>query len=134
MKLALVDSLHPAPWFVTLLVIALAVLAAGPVARADTVYTYTGNPFEIFGGGDSCPTICSITVSFTVPAPLISMSYGTFTPEAFTITDGNTTITNATYDPVNAFFDIATDVTGTPTYWQFQAYNANDSITLFTLN
>ena len=30
-------------------------------ARADVIYTYTGNPFSIFSGGYSCPPACNIS-------------------------------------------------------------------------
>jgi len=47
--------------------------------------------------------------------------------------DGNTTSTNATYYPLNAFSTLRT-WTGNAHYWQIAAYNANDSHNPFYVN
>lgn len=86
--------------------------AAGlaPFARADTTYTYTGNPFTAFFALDTtapaCPPTCMITGSFTVAQPLAAnLSSYSFTPEAFSFTDGNIPITNLTSGLTQTLFD-----------------------------
>ena len=99
-------------------------------ARADTTYTYTGNTFTASFGGEPS-SVTSISLSFTVSGgPLISMSYGSVTPEYFTITDGNVAdmITNTSYDPTTSSLYIATDASGTPTSWWITIYSSNDKV------
>ena len=63
--------------------------------RADTTYYYTGNSFNQFDGGTSCPSTCGISGSFTVGNPLAPNFSGYFVPTAFSFTDGTVTITPA---------------------------------------
>jgi hypothetical protein len=59
----------------------LAVVALGPCALsagADTTYTYTGNPFNVFPpswSGEACPPVCGVSGSFTLAAPLPANLY-----------------------------------------------------------
>ena len=116
-----------------LLVFLMGICLFVATARADstaTTYTYTGNPFTTSFGGEP-PSVTNISISFTVSGgPLISMSFGSITPEYFTITDGNVAdmITNTNYDPTTSFLDIATDATGTPTSWWITIYSSNDKV------
>src|SRR5260370_17121467 len=71
---------------------ALALLAAA--GKADTTYTYTGNPFNQFGGSATCPPECNFSGFFTVTAPLVNFSGG-LVPLTFSFTDGSTAITPA---------------------------------------
>jgi hypothetical protein len=53
-------------------------------ASADEItYTYTGNQFNNFGGGATCPLECNISGSFTISAPLGSNFDGYFVPNSF---------------------------------------------------
>jgi hypothetical protein len=65
-----IDYTHKSAVFGRILrALAVCVLAAGACAGsalADSQYTYTGKAFTSFGGGDSCPTTCSISGSFTL--------------------------------------------------------------------
>src|SRR6266852_9607446 len=81
----------------TLVIGSLALFAT--VSEANTVYTYTGNPFNQFFSA-TCPPECDISGSFTVSAPLAPnlTSLFIFTPNSFSFTDGIVTVTqtNAT--------------------------------------
>jgi hypothetical protein len=89
---------HPGA-FGVLALCSLFAIAAAPPARADTTYTYTGNPFTDFSGTDACTAgvgECCISVSFTVGSPLPdNLAYPFFltTPLSFSITDGVNTLT-----------------------------------------
>jgi len=65
-------------------------------ARADVIYTYTGNPFDTFNGAFACPPVCNVHGSFTVAQPLAA-NLPTLTlvaPMSFSLTAGNTTLTD----------------------------------------
>jgi PEP-CTERM motif len=64
-------------------------------SRADTTYTYAGNPFNQFGGSAACPPQCSFSGFFTVAGPLPDSSTVGFTPLTFSFTDGLSTVTQA---------------------------------------
>lgn len=72
--------------------LAVCLLAAGACtgsALADSQYTYTGKDFTSFGGGDSCPTTCSISGSFTLATAIGPDNIVFFiTPESWSFTDG----------------------------------------------
>jgi hypothetical protein len=94
------------------LVMGLCLLAAS--ARADTVYTYTGNPFTAFSGVDVCPPVCNISGSFTLASPLATnLPFGTITPTAFSFTDGSITLTGGV-----SRFEVATDSSGDISFWE----------------
>jgi hypothetical protein len=105
--------------------------AVGATARADVVYTYTGNPFTNFGGTDACPSTCAITGSFTVAQALAdNLSYDALvanvTPLAFSFTDGVHTLTQAS-DPAQAFFSIGTNGSGAIDHWDIGILNSDST-------
>lgn len=100
-----------------LLVGALLAIGLAPSARADTIYTYTGNPFTSFSGGYACPPVCKITGSFTLATALPPNQGLTILapPISFNFTDGLHDFTTASSILVN--FLVATDSSGTPSGW-----------------
>jgi hypothetical protein len=105
----------------SILAIVLA-LAFEDAARADVVYTYTGNPFTTVVGTDACGSPCEISGSFTVaqalPDGLGVHSLGpNVTPVAFSFTDGFNALTQLS-DPSQAFFSIGTDGSGAIDLWK----------------
>lgn len=96
-------------------------------ALADTIYTYTGNIFHVFGAPvQPGPYTASdfVTVSFTVSAPLApSMQLGATTtiPTAFTFSDGFDTLTDITAS--TSTFHFGTDGSGDITSWIVEAVN-----------
>lgn len=117
--------------------VCLILLGFGTTAKADTVYTYTGNPFTSFGGVEHCPPECSISGSFTVAAPLLNLtlaaSGGNVTPLSWSFTDGNATLTQANTDPGLFHFNLQTDGSGAITAWSvFLASSGGDTIGLGT--
>jgi hypothetical protein len=94
------------------LVMGLCLFAAG--ARADTIYTYTGNPFTVFSGLDVCPPVCNISGSFNLASPLATnLPFGAITPTAFSFTDGSITLTGG-----GSRFEVATDSGGDISFWE----------------
>jgi PEP-CTERM motif len=93
----------------------LVLLLGSPVrVKADSIYTYTGNPFTIFSGY-SCPPECNLSGSFTLASPLAdNLSLAQITPTAFSFTDGN-----STWDPTTAssYFVVSTDASGAIIGW-----------------
>jgi hypothetical protein len=81
-------------------------------ARADTIYTYTGNPFAVFSGLDACPPVCNISGSFTLASPLAAnLPFEAITPTAFSFTDGSVAVTEGR-------FEVATDSGGNISFWE----------------
>ena len=100
-----------------------ALLLSAVGTRADTTYTYTGNPMtegtnpDVCGGGP-----CTITGSFTVATALgdnVPFSYTPITPESFSFTDGIQTIATGSFV---LYFDVGTDATGDIDAWDIQVY------------
>ena len=93
-------------------------------AYGDTVYTYTGNPFDTWAPGFSCPNVCNVTGSFTLSSPLApNLPDGTVVvPIAATLFSSGVTLTLADVD-VNDFSQftlaISTDALGNITGWTF---------------
>jgi hypothetical protein len=86
-------------------------------ARADTVYTYTGNPFTILTGSDVCPLVCNISGSFTLASPLAAnLPFEAITPTAFSFTDGSVTVTEGASE--GGRFEVATDSGGNISFWE----------------
>jgi hypothetical protein len=100
------------PWLLLPgLVMGLCLFAAS--ARADTIYTYTGNPFTVFSGLDACPPVCNISGSFTLASPLAAnLPFEAITPAAFSFTDGSVTVTEG------GRFEVATDSGGNISFWE----------------
>jgi hypothetical protein len=71
--------------------------------RADTIYTYTGNPFNAFRGSYTCPPQCRITGSFTVAQPVTATFGGPVVPLSYDFTDGFTHWTNSNSVVDNSF-------------------------------
>lgn len=92
-------------------------------AIADTVYTYTGNPYTLFEGL-SCPPVCSITATLEFATPLADNLGSNFllaavTPVSFSITDGSNKITPA--NQTFSDFAVETDSSGNIEAWEFHA-------------
>ena len=102
------------------LAVALGLTALGTSpARADTIYTYTGNPFNVFSG-DSCSMgvgECRLTGSFTLSSPLAdNLSSATVVPLAISFSDGvEKYVSPPSAPPV--VFKISTDSSGTIFAW-----------------
>jgi hypothetical protein len=97
------------------LVMGLCLFAAS--ARADTIYTYTGNPFTVFSGLDVCPPVCNISGSFTLASPLAAnLPFEAITPTAFSFTDGSVTVTEGASE--GGRFEVATDSGGNISFWE----------------
>src|SRR5208282_5406679 len=80
--------------FELLCVAALLVLVCSPTARADTLYTYTGNDFTVVDNPGQLPGgIVALDGSMTVTTSLGSNFSGYVTPTAFSFSDGATTLT-----------------------------------------
>jgi hypothetical protein len=97
------------------------VLIAAVSAAADTVYTYTGNPYTVFNGL-SCPSVCDITATLDLTNPIPPNSGSPIAlfpvmPVSFTVTDGSNTITQANNDM--AVFGFETNGSGQITVWDF---------------
>lgn len=87
-------------------------------ARADTIYTYTGNLFTVFSGLDVCPPVCNISGSFTLASPLATnLPFETITPIAFGFTDGSVTVTEGAPEQ-GGRFEVATDSSGNINFWE----------------
>ena len=85
-------------------------------ARADTIYTYTGNQFA--SATNPYTTAMSVSGSFTLPSPLgTNLSNDVITPTSFSFFDGVQTLTEANPNYTFEFFDIDTDAFGNITKW-----------------
>lgn len=100
-----------------LLIGALFAIGLAQSARADTIYTYTGNPFTTILPFFTCPPRCSISGSFTLAQPLAAnQSFVSITPLSYTFTDGADV-----FDPTNStagFTSFTTNAAGVPILWQ----------------
>ncbi len=109
-----------------LLLGALAVVLT-PAARADTIYTYTGQSLGNFSNGFACKVgfSCPITGSFTTLQPLgPNKGFGGGIPTllAFSFTDGLTTWTNTNSSSGFSPFTALTDATGNITQWDISLF------------
>jgi hypothetical protein len=119
--------------FVTSLAVLATVIVLTPSPnRADTVYSYTGIPFDFFQNA-SCPPTCNMTGSFTVASPLAPNITGmpAFTPLSFSFTDGSTTFTNVN-STLFASFAVNTNATGSITDWGINLIGPGSGGGLFT--
>jgi hypothetical protein len=100
-----------AAWFLT-----------GPLARsarADVIYTYTGNAFDILPTGLSCPPVCNVTGSFTLAQPLAAnLSLATITPVSFSLTSAGVTLTDGI--PSDKELRITTNTLGQIVHWDWE--------------
>ncbi len=113
-----------------------AILAAlfclSPNAKADVIYSYTGNPFTSFLGTANCGFVCEITGSFTVANALpANLSYdpnvANIIPIAFSFSNGLNTETQLD-NPLQAFFSIGTNGSGAINQWVIGIINTNGTV------
>jgi hypothetical protein len=95
---------------------------AGPSAfpaRANSIYTYTGNAFNEFpDAGVGCPPVCNVMGSFTVAQALApDLSLTTITPLSFSVTSGGVTLTDGV--PADTSLDVSTDASGAIVNWSW---------------
>lgn len=98
----------------SVIVVFAAFLAGTSVARADTVYAYTGNNYQSVKG--FYDTTEHVSGSFEVATPLAADE--TFSPVAYTeysFFDGEQTLTNLNSAPYT--FSVTTDSVGNVLYW-----------------
>jgi hypothetical protein len=128
---------------VTLCGLMLAALPSTP-ALADTVYTYTGNPFTSDGNpllySFSYPPFTpsdSVTGSFTLASPLEANlpilgpdGFTSVTPTSFSFTDGVNTLSNTdSFEYLT--LDVGTDGTGAINQW-IVSLQTNNNIVILT--
>jgi hypothetical protein len=106
----------------------LALFFVAPSSKADTTYTYTGNAFNDFGGGATCPSECNLTISFVVKTAIgpDADEVGAV-PLSFDISNGITTITQANAMS-SSFGYFSTDASGNIIGW-----NINGITSLFKM-
>src|ERR1700693_473630 len=104
-------------------IVALALIlcvAYAPLASANSItYTYTGQPFNTFVGGDSCiggVGECSLSVTFTLSSALgANLVSVTVTPPTYRFFDGVNTLNQTNSTIVN--FNFSTNATGQIIAW-----------------
>jgi hypothetical protein len=117
---------------VSSLLVVGAMLAIGLAqsASADTIYTYTGNPFTTFN--TPLPSgISGVTGSFTLNNPLGANFSGSVTPSSYSFSDGATTLTQLNSIPTA--FLILTDAAGNIGEWKINPATSG-TISIATLN
>jgi len=103
------------------LLVAFAALAA-PLAQADAVYTYIGQPFDNFGPSNfgtvaTCPPVCSISGYIVLASPVDFTDFRLVQLLAFSFTDGNTVLTSSDNPPVFSAVALAGDGFGGISQW-----------------
>ncbi|MGA7412109.1 MAG: hypothetical protein WBW33_16660 [Bryobacteraceae bacterium] len=94
---------------------------------ATTTYYYTGNPFNDFRNGGTCPPTCNITGSFTVATPLApDLPLTLITPVSFSLSAGLTTLVDG--DPANTSLEVSTDAFGAISTWSWVVLGPEASI------
>jgi hypothetical protein len=96
--------------------------AAGPSsssARANSIYTYTGNAFNEFPDADvGCPPVCNVMGSFTVAQALDpNLNLTTITPLSFSLASGGVTLTDGV--PADTSLQVSTDASGAIVDWSW---------------
>ena len=113
-----------------LLLCSLCAIVLAPPASADTLYSYTGNPFTSFQGTDACTAgvgECQISLSFTLALPLPAnfgsevFSLTQVTPLSFSMADGVHTLTQFNSSP---YFLVGTNSSGQITRWSISPFNS----------
>jgi hypothetical protein len=98
------------------LILSAALLALPFPLMADTIYTYTGDPFTGFSSPSPYTTSDFVSGSFTLSTPLAAnLSDYTITPTSFDFSDGVNTATPA--DTWALGFTVSTDANGNITQW-----------------
>lgn len=100
-------------------------LAVSVPVKADTVYTYTGNPFNMLSGSLTCPPVCSISGFFTLSSPITFTDFELVTPLNYSFTDGNTIRTSATPAGLNGFA-VSGDGSGNISRWVIDLGEGSD--------
>ena len=121
-------------YLASLALVAMALIA--PSTRADTVYTYTGNPFENFGPSISgtiptCPPICSISGSMVLASAIDFTDFRLVQVLSFSFTDQNTVLTSANAD---IFVSVAGDGFGNISQWVLDIGEGTGPVQLETIN
>jgi len=107
------------------LAIALSVALVAQPMFANTIYSYTGNPFTNVTAPYTTSDFVSAMVTLAGPlAP--NMPFTSVTPTAFTLSDGVQTITN--FNANFSSFSFATGPTGAITVWTVNAGALSGSI------
>jgi hypothetical protein len=101
-----------------LIVLGVVAFACTP-AFATVTYTYTGNPFDWWGYGYQCPSVCDVTGSFTVAQPLAPNlpEYTDVGAISASLTSGGMTVTLA--NAVVSAVTVSTDGSGNIFYFSF---------------
>ena len=101
----------------------LAAFVTGPAARrasAGVMYTYTGNPFDTFPTGASCPPVCNVTGSFVVADPLAAdLPLTVIDPISFSLTSAGITLTDGEGQGTDSSLAVATDSKGAIIEWDW---------------
>ncbi len=114
----------------------LATALVAPLARADTVYAYTGNPFENFGPSLSgtiatCPPICFISGFMVLASPIDFTDFRPVQVLSFSFTDQNTVLTSSNAD---IFIGVAGDGFGNIAQWNLDIGEGTGPVQLETIN
>jgi len=114
----------------------LATALVAPLTRADTVYTYTGNPFENFGPSLSgtiaaCPPICFISGFMVLASPIDFTDFRSVQVLSFSFTDQNTVLTSSNAD---IFIGVAGDGFGNIAQWNLDIGEGTGPVQLETIN
>ena len=131
---ALLFAVPKLRYWASLALVATALIS--PLARADTVYTYTGNPFENFGPSNSgtiptCPPICSISGFMVLASPIDFTDFRLVQVLSFNFTDQNTVLTSSNAD---GFISVAGDGFGNISQWVLDIGEGTGPVQLETIN
>jgi len=129
--------LFPVPrvtYWAALALVATALIA--PLAQADTVYTYTGNPFDNFGPSNSgtiatCPPICSISGLMVLASPIDFTDFRLVQVLSFSFTDQNTVLTSG--NAADTFVNVAGDGFGNISQWVLDLGEGTGPVQLETI-
>jgi hypothetical protein len=103
------------------------ILCVATPAKADTTYSYVGNPFTDYVP-ESCTAPCSLTGSFEVASPLAAnLTSAIVVPISFSYTDGTRPV-NSSNDGGGAFFKISTDASGMIDDWDIELGEADPTL------
>jgi len=102
-------------------VAAILLFLAGPSARADSVYTYTGTDFTLTYNPGVLPAgVAALDGSVTLTTSLGDNFSGTVTPVAFSFSDGATTINQLNASLANDMFYFLTNSSGAIVSWDVE--------------